>query len=233
MKKLFFTTACLLAAIAINAQSLDEIVKKYTAANMLDLISGKETIKITANLSMMGMEMPLEMWMKKPNKIKTVTNMGGQEMIQVFDGEKGYTVNPMMGSTDPVEMTAEQVTDIQRNNIFQNYLEDYLKKGRLNLEGEESVNGKPAFKIKATLESGATAYLFIDKAEYLLLKTTTEITQGGMAMTVESFPSDYRDNNGVFLPMKTTASMSGMEIVTSFTKVEVDIPIDDSVFKIK
>jgi len=33
--------------------------------------------------------------------------------------------------------------------------------------------------------------------------------------------------------MKTTTSAAGMEIVITFTKVEVDIPIDDSVFKIK
>src|SRR4030042_563620 len=208
MKKLFFITACLLAAAAINAQSLDEIVKKYAVANKLDQVSGKQTIKITASLSMMGMEMPMEMWMKKPNKIKTVTNMGGQEMIQVFDGEKGYSVNPMTGSTDPVEMTADQVTSIQKSNIFTNYLDEYLKNGQLTLEGEEDVSGKPAFKIKAGLPGGTSAYLFIDKADYLILKTTTDITQGGMAMTMESVPSDYKDNDGVFLPMKTTTTVS-------------------------
>ncbi len=233
MKKLFLITTCLLASIIINAQSLEEIVKKYSAANKLDQLSGKQTIKITASMSMMGMDMPMEMWMKNPNKIKTVTNMGGQEIIQVFDGEKGYSVNPMTGSADPVEMTPEQVKDVQRNNLFQNYLESYLKNGQLTLEGEDNVNGKPVFKIKATLEGGTTALLFIDKDSYLLLKTTTDIIQGGMAMTLEAIPSEYTDNNGVFLPMKTTTIVSGMEIITTFTKVEVDVPIDDSVFKIK
>jgi len=52
-------------------------------------------------------------------------------------------------------------------------------------------------------------------------------------MTLEAIPSEYTDNNGVFLPMKTTTTVSGMEIITTFTKVEVDVPIDDSVFKIK
>jgi hypothetical protein len=235
MKKLLFFTVCFIAAVAINAQSLEEIVKKYSAANKLDQLAGKQTIKITASMSMMGMDMPMELWMKKPNKIKTVTNMGGQEMIQVFDGEKGYSVNPMAGSTEPVEMTAEQVADIQRNNIFQNYIDNYLKNGQLALEGEESVNGKPAYKIKATLGSGTTANLFIDKESYLLVKTTTDVNQGGMAMTVEAVPSEYADNNGVFLPMKTTTTVGGMDmqIVTTFNKVEVDIPIDDSVFKVK
>jgi outer membrane lipoprotein-sorting protein len=233
MKKLFLFTACLFLAVAVSAQSLEEIVKKYSTANKLDQIAGKQTIKITATMSMMGMDMPMEMWMKKPNKIKTVTNMGGQEMIQVFDGEKGYSVNPMTGSTDPVEMSSEQVADVQRNNLFQNYMDNYLKNGLLALEGEDSVNGKPAFKIKATLGSGTTANLFIDKDSYLLVKTTTDINQGGMAMTLEAVPSEYADNNGVFLPMKTTTTVSGMEIVTTFTKVEVDVPIDDSVFKLK
>lgn len=233
MKKILLITTCLMITAVINAQSLDEIVKKYSAANKLDQLSGKETIKITATMSMMGMDMPMEMWMKKPNKIKTVTNMQGQEMVQVFDGEKGYAVNPMAGSMAPVEMTADQVRDIQRNNIFHNYLDSYLKEGKLTLEGEEDISGKPAFKIKADLEEGNSAHLFIDKGSYLLVKTTTEVSQGGMAMTLEAIPSEYTDNNGVFLPMKTTTLVSGMEIITTFSKVEVDVPIDDSVFKIE
>jgi outer membrane lipoprotein-sorting protein len=233
MKKILLITTCLLTAAVINAQSLEEIVKNYSAANKLDQLSGKQTIRITATMSMMGMDMPMEMWMKKPNKIKTVTKMGEQEMIQVFDGEKGYAVNPMAGSMKPVEMTADQVMEIQRNNVFQNYLDSYLKSGQLTLEGEDNVNGKPVYKIKVTLEGGTTAFLFIDKDAYLVLKTTTDINQGGMAMTVEAIPSDYTDNNGVFLPMKTTTRVSGMEIITTFNKVEVDIPIDDSVFTIK
>ena len=76
MKKLFLFTTCLLAAVMINAQTLDEIVKKYTEVNKLDKMSNFKTLKITASMSMMGQEMPLEMWMKNPNKIRTVTNFG-------------------------------------------------------------------------------------------------------------------------------------------------------------
>ena len=32
--------------------------------------------------------------------------------------------------------------------------------------------------------------------------------------------------------MKTSTTAQGMEFVMNFTKVEVDIPVDDSVFKI-
>ncbi len=233
MKKSLVMVACILAAVTVNAQTLEEIVNKYTAANKLDKITSFQTIKITGNMSVSGMDLPMEVWMKNPNKIKTVTSFNGTEMIQSFDGEKGYTINPMTGSSDPVEMTADQVKELMRSNIFQNYVINYLKNGQLTLDGEDNVSGKPAFKITAKLENGSNATIYIDKASYLIVKTTAEVNQQGMAITIESYPSDYQDTNGVLLPMKTTSSASGMELVTTFSKVEVDVPIDDSIFKLK
>jgi outer membrane lipoprotein-sorting protein len=233
MKKLILVTACLFAFTTIYSQTLEEIVKKYATANKVDQMAGKKTVKITAKMSIMEMDMPMEMYMKIPNKIKTVTNFNGQEMIQAFDGVKGYTVNPMAGSSTPVEMSADEVKQLTRSNIFENYLDNYLKSGQLTLLGEEAVNGKPAFKIKAAIPGVNNMTLFIDKDSYLLSKTSLDVNQGGMAITLESYPSDYKDNNGIFLPMKTTTSASGMNYVITFTNVEVNVPIDDSVFQIK
>lgn len=232
MKKLLLGITFLFAFAAINAQSLEEIISKYTVANKLDKISNLKTIHISAKTSMMGMDMPTEIWMKNPNKVKSVTNINGQDMVQAFDGEKGYIISPMTGSSEPVEMTAEQLKTIVRSNMFQNYINEYLKEGKLTLEGEDNVNGKPAFKVKTTLE-GITSTIFIDKSTYLVLKTVSDGSQGGMPMTMESFPSDYTETNGIFLPMKTTISVSGMEMINTISKIEVDVPIEDSVFKIK
>jgi hypothetical protein len=157
MKKIFLSATFLLATFALNAQSLDEIISRYTIANKLDKIGDIKTIRITAKTSVMGMDMPMEMWMKSPNKIKTVTSFNGQNIIQVYDGEKGYSENPMPGTSRPVEMTPDQVKQIDRNNYFNNYMADYLKEGRLALEGEETVNGKQAYKIKADLGNGTNA----------------------------------------------------------------------------
>ncbi len=233
MKKIFLILTCLISALIINAQSLDDIVKNYTKANKLDQVANKKTIKITAKMSMMGMEMPMEIWMKNPNKIKSVMNMSGQEIIQAYDGEKGYSVNPMTGSTQPVEMGPEEIKQLLRNNNFENMLDKYLKNGQLEIAGEEAVNGKQTIKVKATIEPGTVSYLFIDKASWLLVKQTMNVTQGGMPATIETYPSDYKEINGMIMPMKTTTSVSGMEMVINFTNVEVDIPMEDSIFKLK
>jgi len=233
MKKLFLSVSFLLAFFVLNAQSLEEIINKYTIANKLDKVSGFKTIKITGKISMMNMDMQMDIWMKNPNKIKSVTSFNGQEIVQVFDGEKGYSINPMAGSNTPVEMTSDQIKEVIRNNMFQNYMANYLKEGKLTLEGEDAVNGKPAFKVKADLDGGNSAMMFIDKSTYLITKSIANVNQGGMAMSIESYPSEYTEASGILLPMKTTTSASGMELSVIFDKVEVNIPMDDNIFKIK
>lgn len=216
----------------INAQSLEEIVKKYSEANKKDIVSEATTIKITAKMSMMGMELPMEMWMKNPDKIKTIVSFNGQDIISTFDGEKGYSVNPMTGSAEAVEMTPDQIKQTQNSNVFQNQMANYQKEGKLKLLGEENINDKPAFKIQADLGDGNTSDMFIDKSTYLLVKSSSTITAEGNTVTSDTYPSDYKETNGILFPMTTTISAQGMDMILVFEKVEVNIPIQDSVFKI-
>ena len=58
MKKLILLISALIAVTVINAQSLEEIVKKYSAAIHADQLAKVSTIKITGKMSSMGMEMP-------------------------------------------------------------------------------------------------------------------------------------------------------------------------------
>jgi len=233
MKKLFLMLTCILAVAVVSAQSLDEIVKKYSAAMKTDQLANIKTIKITAKMSAMGMDMPMTLYMKNPNKVKSVTSFNGQEIVSVFDGEKGYMMSPMTG-TAPVELTGAQLKQVQDNNAFQNELLDYFKNGQLTLEGEDNVNGNPAFKLKANIEGGNPVYMSIDKSTYQIVKTSTKVDQMGQIMDVDSFMSDYTDIQGVVLPKKITLSTSGMEVgAITYDNIEVNIPIEDSEFKLK
>lgn len=233
MKKLVFVLTGLIAVAVINAQTLDEIVKNYSSAMKSDKLASVTSIKITGKMSAMGMEMPMVMFMKNPNKIKVTYSFNGQDMVSVFDGEKGYMINPMMGSSKPVELTSDQLKQVQNNNAFRNELLNYFKNGQLTLEGQENVNDKPAFKLKANV-GGSPIYMFLDKGSYMLVKTTTTVDQMGTSMNVDSYMTDYIDIEGVVMPKKTTAMANGMEAaVITLDKIEVNIPMDDSFFKVK
>ena len=234
MKKLILIITALISVSVINAQTLDEIIKKYAAAMKIDELANVKTIKISGKMSAMGMEMPMTTYMKNPNKIKVIYSFSGQEIVSVFDGEKGYMINPMMGSSEPVELSGAQLKQVQENSAFSNQLLDYFKKGKLTLEGDELVNGQPAFKIKVNLEEENPIFMSLDKSTYLLVKTSAKVNQMGQMMDVDTFMSDYTDVQGVVMPKKTTASSGGMEMaVVTFDNIEVNLPMEDSLFKAK
>jgi hypothetical protein len=233
MRKLFFVLTGLIAFTVINGQSLNEIVKNYSAAIKYDKLANVKSIKITGKMTAMGMELPMVLYMKNPNKIKVTYSISGQDMVSTFDGEKGYTMNPMTGSTTPVELSGEQLKQVQDNNIFSNQLLSYSKNGQLTLEGTENVNNKPAFKLKAN--AGATpVYLYIDKSSYMIVKTSGTTNQMGVDMNVDTYMTDYFETNGVVMPKKMSTMSNGTEAaVISFDKIEVNVPMEDSFFKMK
>jgi hypothetical protein len=233
MRKLLFVLTGLIAFTVTNAQSLSDIVKNYSSAIKYDKLASIKSIKITGKMSAMGMELPMVLYMKNPNKIKVTYSINGQDMVSVFDGEKGYTMNPMTGSATPVELTGSQLKQVQQNNIFSNQLLDFFKNGQLTLEGSENVNDKPAFKLKANVGTTPT-YLFIDKSSYMLVKSSGTANQMGVDMSVDTYMTDYAETNGVILPKKTSIMSNGMEAgVITFDKIEVNLPMEDSFFKMK
>lgn len=234
MKKIPTIILLLFVSVFLKAQTLEEIVKKYSSAIKADRLSSVSTVRITGKTSAMGMEMPLTMIMKNPNKVKVVNKFNGREIISVFDGVKGYSINPMTGSSKPVELKNYQLKQVQNSNIFSNELMRYYQNGKLTLEGEENVNGKAAYKLKAEIEGGNPVFLYLDKNSCLLLKTSTSVTQMRTPIRMESYMSDYTETDGVVMPMKTLAKANGMDAaVITFDKVEVDIPVDDNAFSIR
>ncbi len=235
MRKIISLLAGVIIFTSAGAQSIEEIVKLHVKAAKTDQLAKIKTIKITGKMTAMGMEMPLEMYMKNPDKIKVIYSFGGQQMISVFDGEKGYIQNPMTGSMSPVELKGDQLSQLTRNNIFTNEVLNSFNQKRLVYEKEEMVSGKPAYRLKVNIEgTDSPSYLFIDKATGLLVKVTTTVEQMGTTMNVETFLTGYKEHQGLVMPMKTTAMANGMEAaVISFSNVEVNIPVDESVFKLK
>ena len=234
MKKLFILLPAILFATVCSAQTLDEVVNKYYAANGTEQLEKASTIYLEGRVNQMGTEMPMIINNKKPDKVKVVITYNGMEIITLFDGVKGYMMNPLMGLTEPMELTAEQLPSVQEYNLFRNDIMDAFRAGKLKLEGEESVNGKPAYKLTLTDESGSVRTVFIDKESFLTVKTAQKVSQMGQEMEVESYIKEVQDINGVKFPKVITQMVNGAEMgALMFDKIEIDKEIPDSLFTMK
>jgi outer membrane lipoprotein-sorting protein len=234
MKNLLILLATFLVASVCSAQSLDEIANKYYAASGIENLEKAQTITIQGKINQMGIELPVTIMVKKPNKVKVVQEYNGVEIIVLFDGEKGYMVNPLAGSTDPIEIPADQAGNIQEYNAFHDSFMEAFKAGKVTLDGEEDVDGKPAYKLTVTSDAGTTTAMFIDKESFLTVKTAQTVSQMGQEMLVESYIKEYKEVNGVKFGSVIAQFVNGSELGgMTFDKIEIDTPINDSVFKIE
>lgn len=233
MKKLMALLAAFLMASVCSAQSLDEIANKYYAANGIETLEKAQTLTMKGIISQMGMEMTITIMLKKPNKVKVIQELNGMEVIMVFDGEKGYMVNPLTGSTEPVEIPVDQLGSVKEYNVLKDsFMEAYMA-GRLKLEGEEEVEGKPVYKMAVTSESGNTMITYLDKESFLPVKTQQTGNQMGMEMLAEAYVKERKEINGVKFGSRIAQFINGAELgEMTFETIEFDTPIDDSVFKL-
>ena len=218
MKKSLITVVAIIIIAFVNvaqAQSLSEVLDKHFKAVGQEKMMAVNSFYVKAKVSQMGMEMPMEMKIKKPDMFIMTIDMQGQKMIQAFDGEKGWMVAPWV-STEPQELSGEQLNQAKEQVNMEGELFNYEKKGSLaELAGKVNVDGKDAFRIKLTTKDGNTKDYFIDANTYLISKVKAKVSAQGQTVDVEQIMGDYKTIEGITMAMKIESkSPMGTAIIT-------------------
>lgn len=231
MKKTILLFAVMLISASLFSQDLGTIIKKYSKATGLDAMEKFKTTKIEASLSQGAMDITMTMYEKKPDKFRVEMNMAGMNIITVLNGDKGWALNPMAGS-EPVALDAEQIKSAQTQKIMGSSVAKQFEDGKVELLGEVEFDEKACYKLKIDTDMG-DAFTYIDKKEFLIVGTEMEMSQNGQTFSTVITMKDYRDVKGYKMSHKMISSTMGQIGVIEFKKVEFDIAIDDSIFKIK
>ena len=217
--------------------TLDQIVQKHTEAlGGADKLKAIQTVSLTGKASLMGgqIESPVTLKVKRPALMRMDLTVQGQSFVQAFDGTTAWVVNPFMGSPDP-QKSNEEDTKAARDDadFIEGSLVDYKAKGnKPELMGKEDVNGATAYKIKVTKKAGTVEYEFIDAKTFLQVKSTGKRKQMGQEIDYVSTPGNYKAVNGVMIPYSLSQMANGNPAMDlTIEKVEVNVSIDDSIFK--
>lgn len=226
----------LLMSAAASAQTADEIIKKnIEARGGLQKIKAIKSVKVTGKLTIAGpgLELPITIQQKRPNTFRMDVSFQGQSIIQAYDGETGWQVNPPQGIREPEKMAGDDLKDAQEQADLDGALVDYKEKGHtVELMGKEDLEGTPAYKLKLTLKTGDVRYIYIDAANYLELKITAKRRSPGGEQEVDIYPGNYKQVNGVLFPYSIEQKVGGQpQVQIALDKIEVDVPVDDAAFK--
>jgi len=243
MKKIIAVALLLIGTQVISyAQTAEEIVKTY-----IENIGGEEAlrkiknVKMTAKVDAQGMVIPLEILNVSGGKMRVSFEFQGKEMVQqAFDGETSWGVNFMTQKAEKAD--SEQTENIKRESgDFPDPFLDYEKKGyKVELMGNETVEGVECFKVKFTkkplLADGEEVenvqYYYFDTENYVPIITETEIKSGQMKGSIsQTVYSDYQEVEGVYFPFSFNSRLKdGEGQPVTVEKIELNVEVDDSIF---
>jgi len=182
-------------------------------------------------MEMHGMEVPVKLWVVNDKAVRMELEVMGNTNVQVATRTGGWMQMPIMGMPDPKPMDSAMVKIMQPRLDMAGELFDYKAKGKkVTLEGKETTGGVEAYKLKVTHPDGTEVHLFIDAATYYLDRMQGQVKANGQAAEFAVTFSDYKKtSNGYAYPGSVSQEPGGTKI--SFTKMEVNNPVDDTLFQ--
>jgi len=212
----------------LNAATLEEILAKtYKTKGGVEKLNSVKSLYMKGKFSQMGMEMAMEMWFKKPKQMRMQINIQGQTMVMAFDGTTAWWIMPMMGINEAQEMPESQRGNITENaEMMDEPLLHYKELGhKLELVGEELLEGTKTYKLKMTKKDGKVMEFYLDAESGIELRQVQYTMAQDKEVKVESVYGDYKQVDGMMFPSQIdmlangnpTGSMLMEEIVVNPT----------------
>ena len=233
MKKLF-SLAFLLSGmiLSVQAQTADEIIEKHLAA-----IGGKEklmqlnTMITEGNLSVQGMEIPIKISQEHNKGMRVDISLMGVNGYIINTPGEGWTFMPFQGQAAPEAMPAEAVKEASDQLDLQGALMNYKEKGhQAEYIGKEDVEGTECLKLKVLFKGGTETTMFFDPSTYYMIKQKVKTKSTGQEAVQEQTFSNFTKQDGYVFPYSMTGLGPGG--VVNITKIEINKPFDESLFKL-
>jgi hypothetical protein len=195
---------------------------------------GAEALAKTALLSRKGsgtltlFDMDLaftdELLVQRPDRLRFTLEVVGADkqksrVLLVINKNKGWQENGGVVS----ELSDQRLTELKEEARVQwvCMLTPLVQKDsayELAVAKEMKINDKPALGIKASLKGHPDIVLYFDKDSALLVKIERQAKEAGVEVAKEYLLSDYKEVDGVKLPMHIVEKLNGKK----FTDLKVD-----------
>src|ERR1039457_2421417 len=228
--------ALALMTAGLQAQTVDEIIaKNIQARGGAEKLKSVQSMKSTATMTMgPGMEAPGVLLQKRPGMARLEFTVQGLTAVQAYDGKNAWQIMPFTGKKDPELMSGDEAKEVEEMGDFDGPWVDYKSKGnQFELLGKEKIEGTDAYKLNVSVKNGDVQTIYMDADSFLEIKEETKRTVRGSEQVMESSIGDYKEVGGIISPfaVESGAKGSSEKQKLTVTKDELNVPVDDSIFK--
>jgi hypothetical protein len=225
-----------LLAVPLNAQTADEIISKYIkTVGGMDNIQAVKTIRRTGKfIGGGGFEAKTVDENSRPNMVRQEFAFQGLTGITAYDGKTGWKIQPWGGKKDPEPLTEDEMKGILDDADFDGPLVNYQQKGnKVEYVGMDQAEGTDTYKLKVTLANGDTRYYYMDTDYYVPIKIEIKRMVRGTEQEFESYPGDYKEVNGWYMPFSYESGVKGNPDrgKVNYEKIEANVSIADSLYQ--
>jgi hypothetical protein len=211
--------------------SVDQILNRYVQA-----LGGKAAIERLTSMAMTGaievqsagLKGKAELIAHVPNKYLLKIEIDGiGAFSQGFDGTAGWAQDPINGLRDISGLELAQLkreADLHRDA----HLKDVYTK--LVVKGKEKVGTSDVYVVEGTLPEGGSEKLYFDTQGGLLLRTDSVSRSPQGEIPVEGYIEDYKEVNGVKVPVTLRQVTSVLTSTIKFTDIKSNVEVDQSRF---
>jgi hypothetical protein len=222
-------------AIFSYSQTADELIAKNIQAR-----GGMEKIKAIKTLRMRGkfdggggFTASVGQENQRPNLIRQTFMLQGMTVVQAYDGEAGWQIQPFGGKKTPELMGEDDLRDLLLDADFEGPLVDYQAKGStVEYLGHDMVDGDDALRLKVTLKNGDIIYDYLDPDTFIeIRREIQQFIRGSVRDRVVGLGS-YKLVAGVMYPFSISQGQKDHpdDQTTTIQKIEANVTIDPADF---
>ena len=223
--------ALLTLAPVASAQTAEEIVaKNLEAKGGVQLLRDTNSVRISGTITGPAGKGTTISMSKRPNMFRREMTVGGQRMMQGFDGT---TMWMGMSGMPAQEMPPGPQTEALKRTAgdFDSAFIDWQTKGhKIEYKGKVTEGAKEYHHLSLIQKDGPTIEYYIDPTTWLEAKTVIEDI--GSKGKMETRMTDYRKIEGRMIPFVTTNVLNGNQVAqVRIDRVEFNVPLEDTLFK--
>ena len=134
----------------------------------------------------------------------------GLELVQSYDGQGAWKINPFQGRKDPERMSADEARSMADSALIEGPLLAARGDGsKVAYLGRDDFDGTLAYKLKVTQKDGDEFVYWLDPDTYLEIKVDETRRIRGAQETTETELGDYEKVAGVYFPMSVESWSQG------------------------
>jgi hypothetical protein len=139
-----------------------------------------------------------------------------------------------MGGTDkPEDMPAEAIkASASQKNLGSTLMDAKRSGAQIELLSKEKLDGVDAFLLKVSKPGEEDSQVYVSATTYFVIKTMGKTKANGQTVDVEANYSNYKAVDGLYFPYTVeAASPTGGMMQIDTTSIELNVPVDPSIFK--